>query len=67
LSRQIDVMVVHGDGERIPHTDHWIYPVNKVIAVIEVKKSPYKKDLADALGTARRLLAEDRGAEEHPG
>jgi hypothetical protein len=42
-------MVVHGDGERIPHTDHWIYPVNKVIAVIEVKKSLYKKDLADAL------------------
>jgi hypothetical protein len=49
LSRQIDVMVVQGDGQRIPHTDHWIYAADHVIAVIEVKKSLYQKDLADAL------------------
>jgi hypothetical protein len=49
LSRQIDVMVVHGDGERIPYTDHWIYAADQVIAVMEVKKSLYKTDLADAM------------------
>ena len=38
LSRQIDCMIVVGDGEKIPFTEDYIYEVNKVIAVIEVKK-----------------------------
>ncbi len=49
LSRQIDCMVVHGDGENLPYTDHWLYDVQNVIAVVEVKKSLYGADLADGV------------------
>lgn len=48
LSGQIDCMVVIGAGEKIPFTDNFIYPIDQVIAVFEVKKSLFSKDLADA-------------------
>lgn len=48
-SRQIDCMIVHGEGEQLPYTDHWIYDVKDVIAVVEVKKSLYGADLADGI------------------
>lgn len=49
LSRQIDCMIVHGEGKQIPYTDHWICDVKDVIAVVEVKKSLYGADLADGV------------------
>jgi hypothetical protein len=49
LSRQIDCMIVEGDGEQLPYTDQWIYDVANVLAAIEVKKSLYADDLMDAL------------------
>lgn len=48
LSRQIDCMIVQGEGVPIPHTDHWIYPVDAAIAIVEVKTSMYREDIADA-------------------
>jgi hypothetical protein len=48
LSRQLDAMVVSGEGEQIPYTDHFIYPLKQLLAVIEVKKSLYGEELADA-------------------
>lgn len=48
LSRQIDAMVVVGDGQRLPYTDHDIYPVERVVAVVEVKKTLYGEALSDA-------------------
>jgi len=48
LSGQIDCMIVHGDGEPIPYTASWIYPVAQVIAVVEVKKNLYSEQLLDA-------------------
>lgn len=41
LSKQIDCMLVQGDGESIPNslTNSYIYPIEKVIMAIEVKKS----------------------------
>jgi hypothetical protein len=47
-SDQLDCMVVVGEGERIPHTDHYIYNIAHVLAVIEVKKSLYGTQLSDA-------------------
>ena len=38
LSPQIDAMLVTGDGRQIPHTASFVWPVQKVIAVLEVKK-----------------------------
>jgi hypothetical protein len=49
LSRQIDCMIVDGDGERIPYTDHWLYDVRQVLAILEVKKTLYQGDLSDGI------------------
>jgi Domain of unknown function (DUF6602) len=48
LSGQIDCMLVRGDGERIPHTDKYKWPVKDVIAVFEVKKTLTATDLVDS-------------------
>lgn len=48
LSKQIDCMIVIGEGDKIPFTQDSIYNVNKVIAVIEVKKNLYLSDLESA-------------------
>ena len=47
-SRQIDCMIVVGDGERLPNTDHFIYDIKQVVAVIEVKANLYSGTLASA-------------------
>ncbi|CUN16235.1 DUF6602 domain-containing protein [Turicibacter sanguinis] len=48
LSAQIDCMIVIGDGEKLPFTDAYLYEVEQVIAVIEVKKNLYASDLDSA-------------------
>ena len=48
LSGHIDVMVAQGVGQQLPYTKSWIYDCAKVVAVIEVKKTLYGDDLADA-------------------
>lgn len=55
-SRQMDAMVVTGDGEQMPHTEYWIYPPERVLAVIEIKKTLY----ASALDAAYQNLASIR-------
>lgn len=55
LSRQIDCMIVVGDGEKIPFTEDYIYEVNKVIAVIEVKKNLFTSDLDSAYNNLKSV------------
>lgn len=38
MSGQIDCMLVYGDGHLIPGTNNYAYPVDRVLAIIEVKK-----------------------------
>jgi hypothetical protein len=35
LSKQIDCMLVEGEGERIPHTDNYRYHIKNVVAVVQ--------------------------------
>ncbi len=49
LSPQADILVVHGEGERIPHTNSYIYRVQQVIAVFEIKKRLDGSRLNDAV------------------
>ena len=49
LSGQIDCMLVAGEGRSIPYTDAFIWHVKDVIAVFEIKKTLYGKDLVDAI------------------
>ncbi|HJQ69518.1 MAG TPA: DUF6602 domain-containing protein [Blastocatellia bacterium] len=55
LSRQIDCMLVRGEGEQIRHTDNYIYSIDDVIAVVEVKKNLYTNDLASAYENLRSV------------
>lgn len=48
LSGQIDCMLVSGQGEVIPYTDSYKWHVKNVIAVLEIKKTLYGDNLADA-------------------
>ncbi len=55
LSRQLDCMVVVGEGKQLPFTDHYIYPFDKVIMVVEVKKTLFSSELRDAINLFRHL------------
>ena len=48
ISGQIDCMLVSGEGERIPHTDKFKWPIEKVIVVFEIKKTLTSNDLTDS-------------------
>lgn len=45
LSKQIDCMIVVGDGIKLPYSETFKYNINQVIAVIEVKKDLFGKEL----------------------
>ena len=45
LSRQIDCMIVVGEGKKIPYSEEYKYNINQVIAVIEVKKELFGKEM----------------------
>lgn len=59
LTSQLDCMVVVGDGVQLPHTTHYVYDVNQVVAVVEVKKTLYRSELGDAY--ANLLTVAGRG------
>ena len=48
ISGQIDCMLVHGEGRSIPFTSEYVWHVKDVVAVLEVKKKLFSKDLEDA-------------------
>lgn len=61
LPQQIDCMLVHGDGNRYGLTEQYIYSIDKVLCIFEVKKTLKKADFIDAiqhLGFIRTKFAE---------
>jgi hypothetical protein len=61
LSHQTDAMLVMGEkGEQIPKTDKWIWPIEDVLAVFEVKKNLYAKELADSIDKMRVISFQQR-------
>lgn len=48
MSGQIDIMIVSGDGKKIPNTDLDIYDVDSVLAVFEIKKDMNYSNMTDA-------------------
>jgi hypothetical protein len=48
LSGQIDCMIVGGEGHQLPYSPHFIYDIENVIAVIEIKKTLYGRGLSDS-------------------
>lgn len=56
ISAQIDCMLVEGEGEKLPFTEKYIYHFSQVIAVIEVKKSLYSKDIHDSYNNLKTVI-----------
>ena len=52
---EFDVILAEGEGERIPHTDRFVYTPEQVLVVIQVKKSFYAKDLSDSYENLMRI------------
>ena len=55
LSGEIDCMVVHGDGEKIPYTDKYKWHIENVIAVFEVKKTLSAAEISDSYDHLRKI------------
>ncbi|MEQ5284954.1 DUF6602 domain-containing protein [Providencia huaxiensis] len=53
-SGQIDCMLVHGDGQKIPYTNSYIWHVKDVLAVFEIKKNLYSADLINSFYKLRQ-------------
>lgn len=49
LPEQIDCMLVFGDGKRYGITTQYIYDIEDVLCIFEVKKTLSKSDLSDAI------------------
>lgn len=56
LSPQIDCMIVHGSGEQVPYTSAYKWHVKDVVATVEVKKTLYSAEIADAYGKLRAIM-----------
>ncbi len=69
FSGEIDCMLVVGDGEMLPNSDKYIYESDKVVAVIQVKKNLYSKDVKDSYENLKSVIdvTEERDGEEFHG
>jgi len=56
FSNEIDCMLVEGEGERIRHTSKFIFDINQVLAVIQVKKNLHSKDIKDAYQNLKSVV-----------
>ncbi|WP_322864798.1 DUF6602 domain-containing protein (plasmid) [Aquicoccus sp. G2-2] len=69
-SHQTDAMLVKGTrGRKIPKTEMWEWPIEDVLAVFEVKKNLYAKDLADGIEKMRTISIQQKaflGSENRP-
>ncbi|NVJ48580.1 MAG: hypothetical protein HWE07_15705 [Cytophagia bacterium] len=55
LPEQIDCMLVVGEGKRYGLTDNYIYDIDKVLCIFEVKKTLRKRDYLDAFKHLRKV------------
>jgi hypothetical protein len=55
LTGQMDCMLVQGEGEQIPYTNSYKWHVRDVLAVLEIKKNLYSKDLIDSFLKLRQV------------
>lgn len=64
LKQQLDCMLVDGEGTRYGRTEQFIYPIEQVLCILEVKKTLGKGDLLDAmdhLGAIKRAASDFLG------
>lgn len=57
-SRQLDCMITLGEGEKLPFTEYYIYPADRVLMIVEVKKTLLGSELSDAMDLFQHFWAE---------
>ncbi|MCA1359189.1 hypothetical protein I6F14_05240 [Bradyrhizobium sp. IC3069] len=55
LGPQTDAMLVTGEGRPVPYTGDFVWPIQNILAVFEVKKNLYGADLDDAFQKLRTI------------
>lgn len=55
---QIDGMLVKGEGERYGLTNNYIYPIDQVLCIFEIKKTLKKNDYIDAFDHLKKIRTE---------
>ncbi|WP_407221340.1 DUF6602 domain-containing protein [Enterobacter kobei] len=58
LKQQIDGMLVHGEGKQYGRTSEYIYSIDQVLCIFEVKKTLNKSDYIDAFDHLRIIRSE---------
>lgn len=53
---EFDVLLVDGEGEKLPYADRFIFQSAEVIAIIQVKKNLFSKDIKDAYSNLQFLI-----------
>jgi len=64
MSRQIDCMVVEGNGRQLPFSNDWVYHYDQVIAVIEVKKNLFSDDIQSSYGNLESVITVSKEIEK---
>src|ERR1043166_6551485 len=55
LGPQTDAMLVTGEGKPVPYTNNFVWQIQNVLGVFEVKKNLYGADLDDAFQKLRTI------------
>ena len=53
---EFDVLIVEGDGDKLPYQESYIYPADQIIAIISVKKKIYSSDLKDGFANLQFIV-----------
>lgn len=57
LTGELDVVLAVGEGEPIPYTTQYIYKPEQVVAVFQVKKKLFSKDMVDSYLNLRNVVS----------
>lgn len=66
-SNQADILLVQGESRKLPYTHKYIYPIEKVLAVFEIKKTLYGEQLADSMQKMKRIAQINRDFDKEEG
>ncbi len=56
LGKELDCVLAIGEGRKLPYTDKLVYRPEQIVAIVQVKKTLYTKDLDDGFKNLRDIL-----------
>lgn len=55
-SKELDIIIIEGEGEKLPHTDQYDVDIKQVLAVIQVKKKLNKQHIIEGYDNLRNVI-----------